>query len=297
MARFYGTFDNSTNSALEADTIGNRFQRVSMGGSGATLKSTLEAARIALSAAVYAQLDADSKNGNNGRCFTQDSFARGGGNLTWSDMYYNLEATYNADPRVRPTGAITIANSTDINDDAGSITESLYTDAVNALEAILSQLGVRTRTVYSDFLRLLNVFNDDPLTYIGWDDLTPGQPQSHSLNAVSNPVGPASQTVSLTQNWDRQYPSDDDYIARVRCVVNQVVAGTGGGATSWDSGEITAGAATLDQYTFVTPALQGEGAEYDVEVWVHFRNTTPVTINGTAAYILSSNHIIFGTSA
>lgn len=297
--RNYGTFDNSTNAALEADTTGNRFTRVTIGGSGATLKSNLEAARAALSTAVYAQLTAGSINGVAGYGIVQDGFARGGGNLTWTDIYQNSAMQWTATPKNRPSAAITIAGSTDINDDAGSITESLYTDAVTALEAVLSQLGTRTRVVANPWLTLVSVFNDDPLTLIGWDDHTPGQPQSLSINDQGNPQAPSSAQMSLTGNWARQYPSDGDYDMRVRFIVTQVVAGAGAGATSDDSGWQTGGGIDVidGTWTYVTAALQGDGAQYDVQFLTQFRNPNHGGIDGAQQTFTSNNHIIFNESA
>lgn len=291
MARFYLHFSNSTVSALEVASAGNRYQRLATTG-GAALKTALVNARSALSAAVYAQLNTSSKDGNAGRCIPNDGFSRGGGNLTWSNIYTNALAAWNADLKVRPTVAITVGGSTLFAADAGSITETLYTDAVTALENALANVGMRThRTPNNFWVMMASLFHDSGLDYIGWDDHTPGTPQTLSLGVATWSGSPAPVTVPF--NWATQYPADDECQAWGMIEVVQNTPGIGGGATSYNSGWVNMGSATLGTYNFVTTTMQGSGAIYDVTVTAKFRETTPATSDGAEANILEIAHITF----
>ncbi len=295
MARFYTEFTNADVPALDADTVGNRFQRLAITG-GAGLKATLVAARAVLSTAVYAQLDEASKNGTLGRCIVQDGYSRGGGALTWTDIYTNTAALWNSDPKVRPTAAIVIANSTHFAADGGSVNESGYTDAQSALEAILSAVSMRThRTPSNLWLMLASLFYDQGLNYIGWDDYTPGQPQTCSIDA-NPPIAYPGTSATVTCRWNRQYPSDDDYSAMVRLQLTQTVAGIGGGATSYDSGEVAVDADD-DVYAFNPSGLQGNGSEYDAVFTVRFRNSVPSTIYGALTTVNEPDQLIFEPNA
>lgn len=298
MARWYATFDNSTVSALQASTNGNRFQRITypaVGGGAAARKAALLAARSALSSAVHAQLNDASKIGDFGRCFTQDSFARGV-NLTWSNIYQNTAANWSSNPKNRPTAAITIANSTLFAADAGSVPIGLYNDAVAALEQVLADLNMRTHRTPNDFWRMMaSLFNGADDNHIGWDDYTPGQPQTLSIDAVTERP-PGSAAVSLTGRWATQYPADAEAAVTVRMQVQQITPGSGAGATSYDSGEIALAAGTTSR-VFNTTALQGDGSAYDCFFMVRYSYATPFASVGANANLVSESHITFAPIA
>ena len=230
MARFYASFDNSTIAAMEAATPSKRYNRKPMS-SGATLKANLIAARDALSAAVYAQLDAGNRRGDTGLVIPEDGFTRSGGNLSWPNLYTNAGAIWQADPSIRPTAPIMVADSTPKSPvDGGAVSETLYTDAVAALEAILTNVGLRTRPGLNPWRTLASLHLDHATTYIAWDDFTPGEVQG--LNGVG--VGGASGYAVNIEWLSYQYLMDDHPNAKVK-----VTASLGGPNNyNFDSGLI-----------------------------------------------------------
>lgn len=257
MARWYGSFDNSTVSALEAATSGARRQRRAFT-TGTTLRNNLIAARDALSAAMYGQLTAGNRRGDTGIVLPRDGITRGGGVLSFSNIYTNVAAIWPADPSARPASDILVAGSTAVTPaDSGSIADSLYTDASAAVEAVLTQLNVRTARTVNDQTRMLrSIFHDHALTYIAWDDYTPGLP---SLT-YTNPANQSAATdLILALRWSPQYPMDLEGTARVTAAVSRNGGGAGttlpltsitasGGVYNWTipGGTLSAGTYTLD---------------------------------------------------
>lgn len=230
MARWYSTFDNSTIAALEAS--GKRYKRVNMtGGSG--LRSTLVAARAALSAAAYAQMNTANINGASGVVVPADVVTRvPGTSFAWSNLYTNAGAIWPSDPSVRPTAQILAAGSTAVSPtDAGSINDVLYTDAVTALENTLLAMsggGPRARYGPTPYRTLASLHHDHPLTYFAWDDFYPGIAQN--FTAVVPGGGFAGNPVNVTLSWSFpfQYPWDEQGKIRLSAQVDRSLGGGGG---------------------------------------------------------------------
>lgn len=197
MARFYATFDNSTNATLEGTGSGFCFDRLTFT-NGSTLKTALLTARTNLSAQFYAQIADANKNGTLGVTVPSDGFTISGGNLSSSELYTNTEAVYNSDTRDRPAPPITVANSTAIVPaDPWTVAESYYTACNTALTNAMAGIGgyqsqdpggvygrinSTTSPVSSAANTLNSLWHDTNLTYFAWDDYTPGRPTSIAVN-------------------------------------------------------------------------------------------------------------------
>jgi hypothetical protein len=236
MARWYASFDNSTVSGREAAASDGYYERVAIS-NGSTLKSALIATRAALSSAAYAVINAGNRDGALGIVVPNDVVTRGGGNYAWSNLYTNTGAVWPSDPRVRPTAPIVAAGSIAVSPtDAGTITESLYTDAQTALENCFTAMtggGPRGRIGLDPYRTLASIFHDHALTYLAWDDFTPGQVQG--LLAAGFGTAP---NYSVAVTWTSyQYTNDENPDGRVR-VVASLGSTTGGNNYSFNSGLI-----------------------------------------------------------
>lgn len=203
MARFYATFDNSTNATLEGTGSTYSFDRLTFT-NGSTLKTALLNARSDLSAQFYAQIADANKNGSLGVTVPSDGFTVSGGNLASSELYTNPEAVYNSDTRDRPAPPITVANSTAITPaDPWTIAESYYTACNTALAnamagiggyqsqpagGVYGRLGSTSSPVASATNTLNSLWHDTNLTYFAWDDYTPGRPTSIAVNVSTTLV-------------------------------------------------------------------------------------------------------------
>lgn len=204
MARFYATFDNSTNATLEGTSSTYSFDRLQFT-NGSALKTALLNARTALSAQFYAQINAANQNGNLGVTVPTDGYTISGGNITNSvaataGLYTNAEAVYNSDLRDRPHPPITIATSTGVSPaDPWTIAESYYTACNTALQNAMAGIGglqsqpvggvyARLGSVYSNSATLESLWNDNDMTYFAWDDYTPGRPTSIAVNVSTTLV-------------------------------------------------------------------------------------------------------------
>lgn len=270
MARWYGTFNNTTNSTLENSS--NRYTRKAFT-NGAALQSALSSSRAALSSAMYAQMDAANRNGNNGVVVAQDGYTRGGGTLSWSQLYTNVNAQWQSNPAVRPTAGITVAGSTVVSPaDAGSITESLYTDAQQDLEDILSEMGVRARTGANLWRTLASVHFGHDMSYIAWDDYLPGTPTSLGASASDgSPLTTDEVTISLS--WSHQYSSD----LRDNAQINAELYG-GIDNVQLNGQIVTAGASN---YVWVIPANTMTSGVKNLIFSVRYRNIDLTTQFGS----------------
>jgi hypothetical protein len=209
MARFYATFDNTEVSALEAESGSNFYNRVAIS-SGSTLRTALLTTRQALSDAAYAVIDAGNRNGTLGIVVPPDVVTRAGGKYSWSNLYTNPGAVWPSDPRVRPTAQIL---STDLASDAVSPTDAgeldpdtPYTNAQTALENCFTAMtggGPRGRIGLNPWRTLASVWHDHALTYLAWDDFTPGTPQSLTVSGFGTTT---NYTASLL--WNFQFRND-----------------------------------------------------------------------------------------
>ncbi len=258
MARFYARFDHSlTLSAdLEATTAGNFYERRVIGSSTSS-NALLKSRRESLSDAMYAQMDGVNKDPTQGPIIPQSNTAgtvnnivRSGGNLSWTNIYKTTAipgVAYPADFRTRPTGSIftddgNLAAASPA--DGGSISDTLYTDASDALTNVIAsikktksgltpvpppynedgspydRLGTNpSRTLHS-------LWHDVDLNLFAWDDFTPGQVQSFTASPRANGGGVFTidfnagsvtnglimeqgvDDVTIRFNWSNEYLAD-----------------------------------------------------------------------------------------
>jgi hypothetical protein len=219
MARFYMTFDNSTNATLEGTGTANCFDRLayptSPSNPGPGLRTALLNARTALSAQFYAQIAANNQDGSLGIVVPTNGYTISGGNITNSalataGLYTNTEAVYNSDLRDRPQPPIIVSNSVGIDQpplsrpaDPWTIAESYYTACDTAFQNAMSpvlgyqsqdaggvygRINSTTSPVYSKSLLLQSLWHDQEMTYFAWDDYTPGRPTSIAVNVSTTLV-------------------------------------------------------------------------------------------------------------
>jgi hypothetical protein len=209
MARWYASFDNSTVSGREAAASDGYYERVAIS-NGSTLRAALISTRAALSAAAYAQINSGNQDGTLGIVVPTDVVTRGGGNYSWTNLYQNVAAEWPSDPRVRPTAQILStdpASSAVSPTDAGTISDTLYTDAQTALENCFTAMtggGPRGRIGLNPWRTLASIFHDHGLNYLAWDDFTPGAVQGLTVNWLG--ATPDIFTVELRWSW--QFPND-----------------------------------------------------------------------------------------
>lgn len=290
MARWYATFNNTTNSALEAGTTANFYQRVNIS-NGTTLQSNLVSTRSALSAAVLAQLNAANKDGSSGIVVPPDVITRGGGNLSWTNVYTNTGAIWPSDPRVRPTAQILSTNSTPVSPtDSGTITDSLYTDGVAAVEACFTAMtggGPRGRASYDPWRTLASVWHDHALTFLAWDDFTPGVVQS--LQAVG--LG-SSGAYAVNIEWaSYQYANDENPNGRIRVQASLTQTSGGSNYYSFDSGNIAPPSSKSVQWTLSSPAPAS--GTYTLEASARLTDAVIGASTGTLATFLQTGVVIF----
>jgi hypothetical protein len=245
MARFYATFDHTIVSALEAQTTGNFYDPRFIGANsslGTAHQIIISGARADLSAAMLAQLDANNHNGSSGVVFPSDGIAFTGGNLTWSNAFTTGSAVWQSDPRVRPNTRNILISNGDPNllasspADPGSINQGYYYSASAALMNALNDIRETgsLSTGYGPYGRLgtnpsrtlFSIWNSHDLSYIAWDDFTPGQVQSFTAAPRANGAGVFTidfnagsvtnglmvesgvDDVSIRFNWTKQYLAD-----------------------------------------------------------------------------------------
>lgn len=214
MARFFARFDHDDDATLESETGNNFFNRRVIG-SDTSSNAFLIAKREALSNAMYAQLNAGSRDPDVGPIIPQSNTAgdqqnitRTGGDLSWNKVYRTTAipgVVPPADFRTRPTSSIYTddGNLTEITpSDPGTISDTLYTDATDALANVLSSIkkieGAPPHTTNgSPYTRLgtnpgrtlHSIWHDRDLNYFAWDDFTPGQVQSFTAAPRANSAG------------------------------------------------------------------------------------------------------------
>lgn len=286
MARWYGTFDNSTNAALEAITDTQRRQRRAFTSpSGSTLKTNLVNARQALSDAFYSAIDAGNKDGTIGIVVPQDGYSVGGGNVSGSNLYTNSGAIHPADPRVRPTSPILVADELTEEvtpTDAWSVSQTLYNNASDALEDILDALQVRTaRTLIDESKALFSIYHDHDLTYFAWDDFTPGVVQGLVVSGLAAPP-PA---YAVTADWSSyQFPMDDHPDGKIRIWMN-MSSTTGGSNFNYDSGLITPPVSTTHTWS-VNGGAAIPADTYEISAQIRLYDATYNAHEGAAAFAL-----------
>ena len=246
MARYYARFDHgylTASGQLGTTSSGNYFERRVIG-SATSSNAVLKAARLALSDAMYAQLDGANEDPTQGPIIppsntarTVNNITRSGGNLSWTNVYKTTTipgVAYPADFRTRPTssiftddGNVTAASPVD----GGTISDTLYTDAGTALTNVIASIkktksgltpiappytedgSPSTRLGTNPSRTLHSLWHDQALDYFAWDDFTPGQPQAlytkfpaaNGLNEVFLETG---DPLELTLEWVTEFLSD-----------------------------------------------------------------------------------------
>ena len=248
MARYYARFDHgflTLNGELGSTSSGNYFERRVIA-SATSSNAVLKAARLALSDAMYAQLDAANRNPTQGPIIpprntagTVDNIVRSGGDLSWTNIYRAPGipgVPYPADFRTRPTSSIFTDDgnlTAAVPDDGGTISDSLYTDASNAVATVLSSIkktksgltpigppytedgSPYTRLGQNPSRTLHGLWHDQEVNYFAWDDFTPGYPQALT-NAFPTASGVPSSIfleqgdtfISLVLEWVPEFLSD-----------------------------------------------------------------------------------------
>lgn len=221
MARFYAHYLNTTQSALEAIDSSNAYTKrtVSLTPAG-TARTNLITTRSTLSTSFYADIaDNANKNGSLGIVVPADGYSNNGTTISGANIYTattpSPAAVWQADPRIRPTGPIYIANTQSTIVDAWDVPTSEYNacrtafqDYMNAVytSPALTTLGSPYQRLGLDPGRTLaSIWHDHELTYFAWDDFTPGAP-------TLNPLQPGSQSrtlvLDITLNWSWEYSAD-----------------------------------------------------------------------------------------
>jgi hypothetical protein len=270
MARWYATFNNTDNATLQADF----FQRVTIT-NGTTLQANLISTRSALSTAALAQLNVANRDGSLGIVVPADVITRSGGNLSWTNVFTNTAAVWPSNPRIRPTAQILSTNSTPVSPtDSGTITDTLYTNAQTAVENCLTSMaggGPRARLGVNPFRTLASVWHDHNLTYLAWDDFTPGQPTALTIN-VSN-------TLVIVQ-WpiagSYQYPAD------ALASVTATYGGTINGVTY--SGVLTVAPGSSQAQIPIGTSVP-TGAPWDITATAFFSYSSPFAASGVEVSI------------
>lgn len=223
MARFYGRFDQASESNLDSDYFDKRTIGANSA-SGAVLRDGLIASRSALSAAMYAELDLQNHYGANGPIIPREinNITQAAGALSWNNVYTSSVfpgVITPADYRTRPTASITTADTASgalvarSPADPGSINENLYLSASAALSAVLNsfsngqspltsinQGNNKSRSIHS-------VWHDKSTQYFAYDNFTPGQPTLNAKETYS-PVSTSGSSGTVYLSMSREYLND-----------------------------------------------------------------------------------------
>jgi hypothetical protein len=240
MARWYASFDNEEVEGREAAASDGYYERVAIS-TGSTLKAALISTRAALSSAAYGVINTGNQDGSLGIVVPPDVVTRGGGDYSWSNLYTNTGAVWPSDPRTRPTAQILSSNSTPVSPtDAGTISDTLYTDAVTALENCFTAMtggGPRARIGFNPYRTLASIFHDHALTYLAWDDFTPGTVQSFTVTGL----GSTTDFVAALTWASWQFPNDANVGNTVEIAVTLTRTDGGGSETYTENRTLTAG--------------------------------------------------------
>lgn len=221
MARFYAHYQNTTQSALEATSGSNFYEKRWVNTTNAaTTRTNLINARAALSTSFYADIaTASNKNGNLGIVIPADGYTNNGTIVSGANIYTETTpapgAVWQSDPRTRPTAQILVAGVESTIVDAWDVPTTEYNTCLTHLNSYLTGIytnsglttlgGPYNRTSLSPWRMLASIWHDHDLTYFAWDDFTPGSP-------TLNPVQPGSQSrtlvLDITLNWSWEFVAD-----------------------------------------------------------------------------------------
>lgn len=301
MARFYASFTNATVPAIEALDGNNFYQQLNMT-NGSTIRAALVSTRDALSAAMYAQMETVNKNGLLGTTVPTDGYTISGGNFEGSNLYTHPQAVWQSDPRNARTSVasvtnITVSNSTAVSPaDPFSVLNTLYTDATtavnNALNAIAAPVGYTGNGPYArigldTFRTLASVWTDHALTYIAWDDYTPGTP------TIQPPTKPAAQARSLPLvipvTWNNEYVADRAGNAIIYARLDK----TNGGSDFYIMANNVSQSALVLSYDATLPAYSLPAGEYRLTYRVRFQDATITAhLSDNAEYVSAADFVV-----
>lgn len=225
MARFYAQYQNSDVTALHAIDVANCYNRVGMNTTNAgTARTSMLNTRATLSSSFYSSINVGNRNGTLGIVVPANAYTNNGTTFSGANLYTNTAAIWPSDPRVRPTAQIVIANST-----AGSPTDnfSAPTSEYNAARtAVQDYFAAVTGSPGSPYARigldpwrtLASIWHNHDLTYMAWDDFTPGQMQSYTVSLISGVGEPEQLRFSGTFQYRNDYNPD----ARVELIASLV---------------------------------------------------------------------------
>jgi len=224
MARWYASFNGDPVAAREAAASDGYYEQVTIS-NGSTLKDALVSTRQALSDAAYAVMNAGNRDGSLGIVVPTDVVTRAAGNYSWTNLYRNTAAIWPSDPRVRPMAQILATNSDPVSPtDAGTISDTDYTNAQTALENCFTAMtggGPRGRFGLNPWRTLASIFHDHNLTYLAWDDFTPGAVQSMTVTGF----GGTTNFVARLEWAGWQFPNDANPANTIEVIV--ILSGAG----------------------------------------------------------------------
>ena len=317
MARYYARFDHGVEATLGGTASTANFFERRVIGSTTSSNAVLVTKREALSNAMQAQLDGVNKDPTQGPIIPQSNTAgnvnnitRGGGNLSWTNVYKTTAipgVAYPADFRTRPTssiftddGNLTAASPAD----GGTISDTLYTEAGDALNNVLTSIkktksgltpiappftedgSPYTRLGTNPGRTLHGLWHDVDLNYFAWDDFTPGQPQTFTYKfPVANNDNPpkifleAGDPLYVVLQWTPEFLSDRAgdallYFKTIRSdnlVTIDTINVTVTDPPLSPTNNLPYYSASLTANLY---SLSWPGAEYNIESSVQFRDAT-----------------------
>lgn len=223
MARWYAEYTNTNVTALHTIDAANCYERKAVNTTDAgTARTAMINARATLSASFYAGIDAANRDGSQGIVVPSDGYTNNGTTFSGSNLYTNTAAVWPSDPRTRPTNQILIANSVAVSPtDNFSVPTSEYNTARNAVQDYYTAItggSPYARLGLNPWRTLASIWHDHALTYMAWDDFTPGQLQSFTTTLISGVGEPEELRFSGTF----QYRNDYNPNARVELIASLV---------------------------------------------------------------------------
>ena len=266
MARWYAHYQNTTDSNLELITSSNCYQRNGMNATNAgTARTSMINTRATLSASFYGSINVGNRNGETGIVVPSDGYTNNGTTFSGTNLYTNTAAVWPSDPRVRPTSQIVIANSNAVSPaDNFSAPTSEYNAARTAVQDYFAAINTGgspyDRLGINPWRTLASIWHDHALTYMAWDDFTPGVLQSVSSSKISG----TGEPIEIRFAWGSyQYANDKNPDTRLRLELAFTEDGNPSNTYVLDTG-----------YTIVPPLTN---------LWYDWQpnGTNPITPSGT----------------
>jgi hypothetical protein len=219
VARFYAHYQNTTVSGLEVIDASNCYERKTVNGTNAnTARNSMLSTRDTLSASFYASINVGNQDGTLGVVVPADAYTNNGTTFSGANLYTNTAAVWPADPRVRPTTQIVVANSSAVSPtDDFSTTTAAYDAARQAVQdyyAAITGGSPYARLGLNPWRTLASIWHDHDVQYFAWDDFTPGQLQSFASNLNSGVGEP--EEIRFTGNY--QFANDRNPDARIELI-------------------------------------------------------------------------------